>query len=65
MTMSRRELLASAGGLAASAIVVPSLPGIPATGPFPARDAFAIPAGMHYLNSAYIHPMSRASAAAV
>lgn len=65
MTITRRELLAGAGGLATAAVApIGLIPPID-IGPFPARDAFAIPKGIRYLNSAYIHPISRASAAAL
>jgi selenocysteine lyase/cysteine desulfurase len=72
MDMTRRELLAGAGGLAAAAawhtlnIRLPEVP-VPhdASGTLPARGDFAIPAGQTYLNSAFIHPVPVAAAEAV
>lgn len=70
MTLTRRELLAEAGSAAALAAGI-QLGGLrtmalPLTGdPLPARADFAIPKGQAYLNSAYIHPMPVAAAAAV
>jgi selenocysteine lyase/cysteine desulfurase len=61
MSITRRALLSGAAQLAAAGAV-----GIQASAEtLPARGDFAIPAGQTYLNSAFIHPMPRASAAAV
>ena len=73
MTMSRRELLAGLGGIAAIGItteltanpLTQAAPIVAATSAFPAKRDFAIPAGVTYLNSAYTHPMPVASAAAL
>ncbi len=71
MTMTRRELLAEAGGAAALAagfsLARPGDPGAASfvEGPLPARADFAIPRDQTYLNSAFIHPMPVASARAV
>lgn len=71
MTMSRRELLAEAGGAAAlaAAFSFARSGDLGATmfpaGPLPARADFAIPRDQTYLNSAFIHPMPVASAQAV
>ena len=74
MDITRRELLAGAGGLAATGalrslhIRLPE-PTVPAPRAadvtLPVRDAFAIPAGQTYLNSAFIHPVPVAAAEAV
>jgi len=72
MDLTRRDLLAGAGGLAAAA-AWRSLPlrlpettvPLPTAGPLPARDDFAIPAGQTWLNSAFIHPVPVAAAEAV
>jgi len=61
--LSRRELLARAGGMAAAAMV-PGL-GALAAAPqatasqegFPRKADFAIPEGVTYINGAYMHPM--------
>jgi selenocysteine lyase/cysteine desulfurase len=72
MDMTRRQVLAGMGGLAAS----PALEALTAHDPsspfeasaqtassrFPAKADFAIREGHTYINSAYIHPMLRASA---
>jgi selenocysteine lyase/cysteine desulfurase len=65
--LTRRSLLAHAGGLvaASAAIDLASATAAPMTDDFPARKDFALPAGQVYLNSAYIHPMPRAAAEAV
>jgi len=72
MDISRRELLAGAGGLAAaSALRSLHLPqrevrvSDARAGTLPVRDDFAIPAGQTYLNSAFIHPVPIAAAEAV
>lgn len=71
MTMTRRELLAEAGGAAAlaAAFSFARVGNLGATsnteGPLPARADFAIPRDQTYLNSAFIHPMPVASARAV
>ena len=72
MDISRRELLVSAGGLAAAS-ALPSVrvnlreAGRPprAAGTLPVRDDFAIPAGESWLANAFIHPVSIAAAEAV
>lgn len=72
MDITRRELLAGVGGLAATAawhslnvrLPEPPMPG-QTRGPLPARDDFAIPERQTYLNSAFIHPMPVAAAEAV
>lgn len=63
--MSRRQLLARAGGLAAAAMV-PDLPGVstvtsptPTQAAFPRKADFDIPDGVTYLNGAFMHPMPR------
>ncbi|HWA14958.1 MAG TPA: hypothetical protein VG817_00895, partial [Gemmatimonadales bacterium] len=61
MSITRRELLAGAAAAAVTPTLIPSM----VTGPFPARKDFALPAGEVYLNSAYIHPLPRASAEAI
>ena len=69
--MNRRELLAGLGGMAAIGIttelasqtVSTATSSVPATSSLPAKNDFAIPAGLTYLNSAYTHPMPIASAA--
>ena len=58
----RREALAAAGGVLAASLM-PHAPG--QAGPLPVKDAFAIPRGQTYLNSAFIHPMPVAAAEAV
>lgn len=66
--LSRRTLLAQAGGLVAATVatdLVAQTVATPAAAPFPARRDFALPSGQVYLNSAYIHPMPRASAQAM
>ncbi|MGH7631547.1 MAG: hypothetical protein ACREOF_19605 [Gemmatimonadales bacterium] len=72
MTITRRDLLSPAGGLAAAAAVgttgvtLSGHTGSPSSdGTLPAEDAFAIPAGHTYLNSAFIHPMPVVAASAV
>ena len=72
MDITRRDLLAGVGGLAAAAAWPSSnirLPELrvrhPSGGTLPARDDFAIPAGQTYLNSAFIHPVPVAAAEAV
>jgi len=74
MSITRRDLLGSVGGLAAAA----ALRGRPddahaqqpassdtGTSAFPRKQDFAIPAGLTYLNGAYTHPMPVAAADAV
>ncbi len=70
--MTRRELLAGAGAVAAAATwhaFSARLPEVPVShdtsGPLPARSDFAIPTGQTYLNSAFIHPVPVAAAEAV
>ncbi|MGB8061477.1 MAG: aminotransferase class V-fold PLP-dependent enzyme [Candidatus Sulfotelmatobacter sp.] len=73
MNISRRELLAGLGGVAAIGMAPGSslYPQSPTTsGPsvsvfLPAKSDFAIPAGVTYINSAYTHPMPVAGAAAL
>jgi len=72
MGITRRELLAGVGGVAAAAATARAgEPSAPATVPLttddtlPAKAAFAIPAGQTWLNSAYIHPMPISAADAV
>jgi selenocysteine lyase/cysteine desulfurase len=68
MDLSRRELIAGAGGAIAAAAGLPIVQGVPdrpvaAEGTtFPAKGDFAIPPGATYLNSAFIHPMPVAAA---
>ena len=71
MSITRRALLTGAAQLAAAGAVA-ALPestldaaALQAAGPLPARRDFAIPPGQTYLNSAFIHPLPLASAAAV
>jgi selenocysteine lyase/cysteine desulfurase len=63
MTLTRRELLAGTAQLAAARAVAFQAPA--PDDALPARDAFAIPAGQTYLNSAFIHPIPIAAANAV
>jgi len=70
--ITRRDLLAGAGGAAAMAAGMTlaghhGTPGSPraSSGTLPARDDFAIPPGQVYLNSAFIHPIPVAAADAV
>jgi selenocysteine lyase/cysteine desulfurase len=69
MDITRRDWLAYAGGLAATSAVSATLPGslvVPLSdGTLPAKGDFAIPEGHVYLNSAFIHPLPIAAAAAV
>jgi len=73
MTISRRELLAGLGGMAAVGIAPKLSSGtplhlaasVPSSISLPAKNDFAIPAGVTYLNSAYTHPMPVAAAAAL
>ena len=77
MSITRRELLAGVGGVAATAALrtlnadapprrEPERPRAPDQDEaLPAKGAFAIPAGRTYLNSAFIHPMPVAAADAV
>jgi selenocysteine lyase/cysteine desulfurase len=72
MDITRRQLLAGVGGLAATAAWRPfnvRLPEVhvrhPSGSTLPARDDFALPAGLTYLNSAFIHPVPVAAAEAV
>jgi selenocysteine lyase/cysteine desulfurase len=71
--ISRREILAGIGTLAAAGIANP-LTSIAnsqdtssqrASSTLPLKQDFAIPAGVTYINSAYTHPMPVASAAAL
>jgi len=69
--ISRREMLAGLGTLAAAGIAHPlPFPSAAAASSstastLPARQDFAIPDGVTYLNSAYTHPMPIAAAAAL
>ncbi|HVM43035.1 MAG TPA: aminotransferase class V-fold PLP-dependent enzyme [Gemmatimonadales bacterium] len=72
MDITRRGLLAGAGGLAAAPALRALRLHAPeavmphgAAGTLPVRDDFAIPAGQTYLNSAFIHPIPVAAAEAV
>ena len=72
MDITRRELLAGMGGLAATSALrglpvrIPEVTVTPLpTGSLPARGDFAIPAGQTYLNCAFIHPVPVAAADAV
>jgi len=72
MTISRRDLLACLGGVAAlgiapklSSSTSQSAPHPSASPSLPAKNDFAIPAGVTYINSAYTHPMPVAAAAAL
>ena len=71
MDITRRDLLAGVGGLAATAawrdfrVEFPEEIVSRAPSPLPARGDFAIPAGQTYLNSAFIHPVPVAAAEAV
>jgi selenocysteine lyase/cysteine desulfurase len=78
MTISRRDLLASAAaavGTAAARKLTAQLPpersmadalGSRTTPPsFPRKEDFAIPAGLTYINGAYTHPMPLVAAAAM
>ena len=62
-TLTRRELLASVGGLAVAAALPAGLgasgaaPTRPSQAAFPRKDDFDIPGGITYLNGAYMHPM--------
>lgn len=70
MSMSRRDLLVGLSGVAAAGMVTGASstlqpqtdPTAPATASLPAKQDFAIAAGLTYLNSAYTHPMPVASA---
>lgn len=70
MSTTRREILAGLGSLAVAGIALPanSIAAVqrtseaPATSVLPAKNDFAIPAGVTYINSAYIHPMPIAAA---
>lgn len=68
---NRREILAGLGTLAAAGIAAPLNSITNSTSSFrpasslPAKQDFAIPAGVTYLNSAYTHPMPLAAAAAL
>jgi selenocysteine lyase/cysteine desulfurase len=72
MDLTRRELLATMGGIVAAAAcssatshaAIPRLPRPPG-GQLPARGDFAIPADQTWLNSAFIHPIPVAAADAV
>ena len=77
MTISRRNLLAGLGGMAAIGIrpglasypTLQAAPDAPAEvalpTKLPAKNDFSIPAGVTYINSAYTHPMPVAAAAAL
>lgn len=73
MTISRRELLAGLSGMAAVGLTprLASSMGLEAALPslnsttLPAKNDFAIPAGVTYINAAYTHPMPIAAAAAL
>jgi len=67
MTMNRRELLAGLGGVAAVGIAPgPNLfsqqQPTSSSPPLPAKNDFAIPPGVTYINSAYTHPIPLAGA---
>lgn len=68
---SRREILAGLGALAAAGIAPPltfitnSTSAFRSGSSLPAKQDFAIPAGVTYLDCAYTHPMPLASAAAL
>jgi selenocysteine lyase/cysteine desulfurase len=73
VTMSRRNLLAGLGGMAAIGFTpvlasYPALQGAP-TAPadvaLPTKSDFGIPADVTYINSAYTHPMPLAAASAL
>jgi selenocysteine lyase/cysteine desulfurase len=69
--ISRREILAGLGTLAVAGIAPPVTSITNSTSSFrsasslPAKQDFAIPAGVTYLNCAYTHPMPLAAAAAL
>jgi selenocysteine lyase/cysteine desulfurase len=71
--ISRREVLAGLGTLAAAGIAYPlatvsNLQGTVSSGTaplLPAKQDFSIPEGVTYINSAYTHPMPIASAASL
>jgi selenocysteine lyase/cysteine desulfurase len=71
MDLSRRELIAGAGGAIAMAAGLPGVEGGADRSPaaqgttFPAKRDFAIPQDTTYLNSAFIHPMPAAAADSV
>jgi selenocysteine lyase/cysteine desulfurase len=73
MSITRRELLVGLGGVAAagiasgpvSALYSQTDPTAPTVASLPAKQDFAIPAGLTYLNCAYTHPMPIASAASL
>ncbi|MFZ3264854.1 MAG: aminotransferase class V-fold PLP-dependent enzyme [Terriglobales bacterium] len=72
MTINRRDLLACLGGMAVLGIApklsssAPQSASNPSASPsLPAKNDFAIPAGVTYINSAYTHPMPVAAAAAL
>ncbi len=71
--ISRREVLAGLGTLAAAGIATPlasitnsrEVPSSGVASSLPAKEDFAIPAGVTYINSAYTHPMPVAGALAL
>jgi selenocysteine lyase/cysteine desulfurase len=72
MMISRREVLAGLGTLAAAGVARPlaslrdsQASPVSAAASLPAKQDFAIPAGLTYINSAYTHPMPVAAAAAL
>ena len=67
MDLTRRELLASMGGVLAAAACRPHAPAAasPLGDALPVRGDFAIPSGQTWLNSAFIHPVPTAAASAV
>ncbi|MFZ0393106.1 MAG: aminotransferase class V-fold PLP-dependent enzyme [Terracidiphilus sp.] len=71
MKPTRREMLAGLGGLAVLN-AGQALQGIPSAAPddggrvvLPAKEDFAIPAGLTYINSAYTHPLTRSGVKAI
>jgi selenocysteine lyase/cysteine desulfurase len=71
--ISRREILAGLGTVAAAGIASPmtsiansqGISGSRVSSSLPAKQDFAIPAGLTYINCAYTHPMPVAAAAAL
>jgi len=69
-TISRREVLAGLGTLAAAGIAqplsaLPNLQTAPSSSSLAAKQDFALPDDVSYINSAYTHPMPVAAAAAL
>ena len=76
MHLNRRDLLTGLGGLAASAALSPAQtqmsaqPTLAAVSSsadktFPRKNDFAVPAGLTYINGAYMHPLPSAAVEAV